>query len=91
MKRRFGREMVNNCWLFVVTLILRGKLRGIVLFWDSALPHAAGITKHGNMIHFRRTRGKPKTCSIWLTGVAEVAPVAYIKQSEVKTTKWEWK
>jgi hypothetical protein len=89
MKKRLGRERVNNCWLFVATLVLWGKLRGIVLFWDDIIPHAAGITKHGNVVHFRRTKGKPRTCSIWLTGVAEVVPIAYIKQSKVKTTKWE--
>jgi len=90
MKKRFGPEKINNCWLFVAALALRGKLRGVVVFWDDIIPHAAGITKHGNVVHFRRTKGKPRTCSIWLTGVAEVFPQGYIKRSTVKTTRWEW-
>lgn len=90
MKRRFGRERLSNCWVFTAILILRGKLRGIILFWDAWMPHAAGVTKHGNIVHFRRTKGRPKTCSIVLTGIAEVVPPAYIERSTVKTTKWEW-
>lgn len=91
MKRRFGRERVSNCWLFTATLILRGRLRGIVLYWDDIIPHVAGITKAGNVVHLRRTKGKARTCSIWLTGIAEVYPASYINESKVKTTIWEWR
>lgn len=90
MKHRFGREIVSNCWLFTAILILRGRLRGIALYWDDIIPHVAGITKYGNVVHLRRTKGKPRTCSIWLTGIAEIYPYAYIKRAAVKTTIWEW-
>jgi hypothetical protein len=72
MKRRFSFTRTTNCWLFVAALLVCGRLRGLVLVWDSPVPHAMGITWKGNVVHFRRTRGEPRVCSLWLTGTPEL-------------------
>ena len=71
MKRRFSRSRTTNCWLFVFALLITGRLRGMALIWDSPLPHAIGITKAGRGVHIRRTKGRPRVCSLWLQGQPE--------------------
>ena len=87
MKRRFSFARVCNCWLFVASLALCGRLRGVVLVWDSPIPHALGITWRGNVVHFRRTRGEPRVCSLWLTGVPEMFRISVMDSITWRKTK----
>lgn len=71
------REHSFNCWLFAFCLIARGKLRAISFHGAGPLPHAVGITRRGNLIHFQRSRGRPVTCSLWFPGEVWMLPAAW--------------
>lgn len=75
--RNVGREKILNCWLFVASLLITGRLRGLVIVWDSIIPHLVGVSPHGRLIHFRRTKGTPRVLSLWFNGVCEVMPGEY--------------
>lgn len=87
LKRAVGRETGLNCWLFVALLLVRGRLRGVLLCWTGALPHAVGVTRRGNLVHFRRVRGTPRTCSLWFPGVAEVFGACYAAGLATRVTR----
>lgn len=85
MKHRPGRDRRLNCHLLVIALLLRGRLRGVVAVWDAPVPHLMGVTGRGNLVHFRRTRGTPRTCSLWFTGRVEVVSASCL--SEIQSAK----
>jgi hypothetical protein len=72
MKRRFSFVRTTNCWLFVAALLVTGRIRGVALVWDSPVPHAMALSRHGRFIHIRRSEGRPRVCSLWLKGQPEV-------------------
>ncbi len=91
-RKRIGRQRKLNCWLLISYLLLTRRLKGFILIWDRIIPHLMGITKEGNYIHFKRTRGTPKLFSLWFEGRVEVIATDYslLCNSKIKRTKIEW-
>lgn len=66
MRKKFGKSYYFNCFLAVSILLLKNRLGGVLIvykLWD--WPHLLGITKAGNVIHFKTT-GEHDFCLPWV-------------------------
>jgi hypothetical protein len=74
MNRYIGRERRFNCWLMILALAISGRIVRIKAKWNGiAFPHLVGVTPHGRLVHFRRTRGRERRFfSLWFVGRVQV-------------------
>lgn len=83
-RHRVGRVTRLNCWACVALLLLRGRLRAVLVARGELVPHLAGVTRRGNLIHFCRVRGEPKRVSLLFPGEVRVAGPAYLAEVREK-------
>lgn len=67
-----GRIRTLNCWFSVLFFLLTGRLAGVGWRHRRGCPHLLGLTRRGNLVHFRALRrGLPWWC-VWFEGRLEV-------------------
>jgi hypothetical protein len=74
MSKRISKKYKSNCYIELLRLLFKGKLRGILWAWPF---HWMGITKKGNYIHFT-SKNRP-IMSQWFVGQIEI-----IKRFQIK-------
>lgn len=68
-----GEQRTLNCWLVVLYLFAMRRVRRLKLDWSNGgFPHLLGVTKWGNVLHFKRTNGTPRWWGLWFQGRVQV-------------------
>lgn len=83
MRHRIGRPRWTNCWLAFGQLLFTGRVVGFIFVWRWWVPHVAGITRRGNVLHFTWRMGSGRGLyPFWYHGGLELVAGPWWKQCE---------
>lgn len=72
VRKRLSKNLYGNCLICIIWLFVRGYVREIL--YVRQRQHFFGITKRGNLIHFKTTTERDRLAPYFFQGYFETRP-----------------